>query len=136
VFGELRSASSGVLTQVVLGSIVMAAGAAVIALSSVSGSEHSRWQEAASREGAQYGVDAAYTQSRIAGENPAAFVRSRSWIDWLIVAVATAIIVWFALQARAPQIALNGGWALLLIAATVVMLGAAGTALWRTTRFN
>ncbi|HEY0528659.1 MAG TPA: GRP family sugar transporter [Gemmatimonadaceae bacterium] len=136
VFGELRTASSGILTQVVLGSVVMAAGAAVIALSSVSRSEHSRWQEAASREGAQYGVDADYTQSRIAGENPAAFVRSRSWIDWLIVAVATAIIVWFALQARAPQIALNSGWALLLIAATIAMLGAAGLALWRTTRFN
>ena len=136
VFGELRTASSGILTQVVLGSIIMAAGAAVIALSSVSRSEHARWEEAALREGASYGVDPEYTQARIAGENPEAFRRRRSWIDWLVVAVATAIIVWFAVQARAPQIALNGGWATALVIATLAMLAAAGVSLWRTTRFN
>ena len=137
VFGELHAASGSVLAQVVGGSVVMAIGAGVIALSSVSRSEHARWQEAAEREGARYGVRADYTQARIAGEAGAiGATRRRSALDWTVVAVATAIIVGFALVARAPQISIHGGWALALIVATLAMLVAAGSALWRATRFN
>ena len=50
VFGELRGASGSVLAQVIGGSLVMAAGAGVIALSSVSKSEHAHWQKAAASE--------------------------------------------------------------------------------------
>jgi drug/metabolite transporter (DMT)-like permease len=135
VFGELRGASRAVLSQVIGGSLVMAVGAGIIALSSVSRSEHLRWEEKALEEAERYGVDARYTRARIAGED-AGGKRRRTWIDWLVVTVATLIIVAFALVARAPQIAVRGGWALALIVATVGMLGAAGTALWRTTRFN
>jgi drug/metabolite transporter (DMT)-like permease len=136
VFGELRSASHSVLAQVVGGSIVMAIGAAVIALSSVSGSEHLRWQRAAASEGERYGVDPEYTRSRLAGQDVMSIVRRRSWIDWLVVSVATATIIGFALLARPPQIALRWEWALALVIATVGMLAGAGVALWRTTRFN
>ena len=136
VFGELRASSQSVMVQVIAGSIVMAAGAAVIALSSVSRDEHRRWQEAAAREGAHYRVDPEYTQARIAGEDPHSLGRRRTWIDWLVVAIATAIIVWFALQARTPEISLNPASALALVLATLAMLIAAAAALWRTTRFN
>ena len=136
VFGELRGASHSVLTQVIGGSIVMAVGAAVIALSSVSRSEHLRWQKAAASEGARYGVDPEYTRSRIAGENTTSTPRRRTWIDWLVVGVATATIIGFALVARAPQIALQSGWAVVLVLATLGMLVGVGSALWRTTRFN
>jgi hypothetical protein len=135
VFGELRGASRAVLSQVIGGSLVMAVGAGIIALSSVSRSEHLRWEEKALEEAERYGVDARYTRARIAGED-AGGKRRRTWIDWLVVTVATLIIVAFALVAKAPQIAVRGGWALALIVATVGMLGTAGTALWRTTRFN
>ena len=136
VFGELRGASHSVLAQVIGGSIVMAFGAGVIALSSVSRSEHLRWQKAAASEGARYGVDPEYTRSRIAGEDTSSIVRRRTWIDWLVVSVATATIIGFALVARAPQIALRSEWAAVLIVATLVMLVGVGVALWRTTRFN
>src|SRR5947209_15830435 len=56
VFGELHNASGSVLSKVVGGSLVMAIGAGVIALSSVSRTEHARRQEAAGREGARYGA--------------------------------------------------------------------------------
>jgi drug/metabolite transporter (DMT)-like permease len=135
VFGELRSASSSVLAQVIGGSLVMAVGAGIIALSSVTRSEHARWEEAAVDEAKRYRVDTRYTRARIAGED-AGGKRRRTWIDWSVVAVATAIIVAFALVAKPPQIALNGGWALLLVLATLAILVAAATALWRTTRFN
>src|SRR6202049_2272261 len=135
VFGELRGAPNSVLAQVIGGSLVMALGAGIIALSSVSRSEHSRWQQAAAKEGSRYGVDPEYTRSRIAGES-ASIVRRRTWIDWLVVSVATATIIGFALVARAPQIALAWTWAALLVIATLGMLAGAGVALWRATRFN
>jgi drug/metabolite transporter (DMT)-like permease len=135
VFGELRGASSSVLTQVIGGSVVMAIGAGIIALSSVTRSEHARWEEAAIEEAKRYRVDTSYTRARIAGDD-AGGKRSRTWIDWAVVTIATAVIAGFALVARPPQIALNTGWALLLVAATVGMLVAAATALWRATRFN
>jgi hypothetical protein len=135
VFGELRSAPHSVLAQVIGGSLVMALGAGIIALSSVSRSEHSHWQQAAAKEGDRYGVDPEYTRSRIAGES-ASIVRRRTWIDWSIVSVATATIVGFALVARAPQIALEWKWAAVLVIATLAMLSGASVALWKATRFN
>jgi len=135
VFGELRSARGAVLAQVIGGSVVMAVGAGLIALSSVSRSEHLRWEEAAAREGDRYRVDPEYTKARIAGES-AGVLRHRSWIDWLVVAIASAVIIGFALIARAPQIDVQIGWTVALVVATVAMLVIAGGALWRATRFN
>ena len=136
VFGELRSAPHSVLAQVIGGSMVMALGAGIIALSSVSRSEHSHWQQAAAKEGDRYGVDPEYTRSRIAGES-ASIARRRTWIDWLVVTVATATIIGFALLvARAPQIALEWKWAAVLVTATLGMLAGASVALWKATRFN
>jgi hypothetical protein len=108
----------------------------VIALSSVSRKEHLHWQDAAAREGERYGVDPEYTSSRIAGEDVGSAQRRRTWVDAAVVIVATAIIVGFALVARAPQISLNWGWALALVAASVAIVAATGSALWKTTRFN
>ncbi len=134
VFGELRGAPHGVLTQVVLGSIVMAVGAGVIALSSVTHREHQRWRERASAEGARYGVDPEYTAAAVAGQGSAR-VHRRSLLDWLIVAGATAVLVAFASMARAPQIAVNWTWVVVLAIAMAALLTACGVALWRTTRF-
>jgi drug/metabolite transporter (DMT)-like permease len=136
VFGELRGASHTVLTQVIGGSIVMAIGAGVIALSSVSRKEHLHWQNAAEREGDRYGVDPEYTRARIAGEDVNTGKRRRSWIDVAVVVVATAIIVGFAIVARAPQISLHAGPALALVVVSLAIVGVAASALWRTTRFN
>lgn len=136
VFGELRGAPHSVFTQVIGGSLVMAIGAGLIALSSVSRTEHLRWEDAALREGDRYRVDASYTRARMAGEDAGSIRRKRTWIDWSVVSVATATIIAFALVARPPQISLNWGWAALLAIATLAMLAGAGVALWRTTRFN
>jgi hypothetical protein len=135
VFGELHDAPRAVLAQVVGGSLVMAIGAGLIALSSVSRSEHLRWEDAAAREGGRYAVDPEYTRLRIAGESAGA-VRRRTWVDWLVVGFASAIIIAFAVAARPPQIQLHIGWTAALVVATVAMLGGAGGALWRATRFN
>lgn len=136
VFGELRGAAHSVLAQVVGGSVVMALGAGLIALSSVSRKEHAHWQDAAEREGDRYGVDREFTRARIAGEDAGGSGRGRSWIDFAVVGIATAVIIGFAIVARAPQIPLRWGWAVALVVATLGMLAVVGTGLWRTTRFN
>lgn len=136
VFSELRGSSSTLFTQVLGGSVVMALGAAVIALSTVSRREHERWRETAAREAERYGVDAGFTRASAMGESAHATAFGRGWIDWTIVGGATAVLVGFASVARAPQIHAHWGWASALV---VVMLGVAvacGAALWRTTRFS
>jgi hypothetical protein len=114
----------------------MALGAGVIAMSSVREGEHRRWQEAAARESERYGVDPAYTRARAAGEELHATPNRRTWVDWLVVGVATAILIAFAAMAEAPQIALRWGWAAALTAAMLAILVGCGLALWRTTRFT
>ena len=136
VFGELLGGTRALYTQVIGGSLVMALGAGVIALSSVRQGEHRRWQEAAARESERYGVDAAYTRARSAGEEPDATRLERTWVDWLLVGVATATLIAFAAMAEAPRIALRWEWAAALTAVMLVILVGAGVTLWRTTRFS
>jgi drug/metabolite transporter (DMT)-like permease len=134
VFGELRGAGHASLVQVITGSLVMALGALVIALSSVSRDEHAQWEKAAERQGVEYGIDPEYTRSRLAGNQGMTY--RRTWVDWLVVIVATAVIIAFASMARAPQIAVQWRWAVVLVVVMIGALAACGIALWRTTRFS
>jgi drug/metabolite transporter (DMT)-like permease len=136
VFGELLGGTRALYTQVIGGSIVMALGAGVIALSSVREGEHRRWQEAATRESERYGVDPAYTRARAAGEELDTARHRRTWVDWLVVALATVILIAFAAIAEAPRIALRWGWAAALTGVMLAILVGSGLALWRTTRFS
>ena len=136
VFGELLGGTRALYTQVIGGSIVMALGAGVIALSSVREGEHRCWQEAAARESERYGVDPAYTRARAAGEELGTTRHPRTWVDWLVVASATAILIAFAAIAEAPRIALRWDWAAALTGVMLAILVGSGLALWRTTRFS
>ena len=125
--------------QVIGGSLLMAAGAGAIALSSVTGKEHGRWHETAHREGKRYGVSADYVQAGLAGEDSnvdTTGTRARSWLDWGIVAVATAIFIGLAAMSRVPDIALNWTAISLLSAILLIFLAACGAALWKATRFS
>ncbi|HET7296388.1 MAG TPA: EamA family transporter [Gemmatimonadales bacterium] len=136
VFGELRGRPGVTYTEVIGGSVLMALGAAAIALASATGAEHRRWQEAAEREGSRYGVDPAYVRAALAGEGAAATSARRTWLDWTLVGVATAVIAVFGVIARVPELSLAWGWVALLGAAMLAMLWGTGVLLWRTTRLN
>ena len=126
VFGELRGRGLSLYAEVVGGSVLMAAGAGAIALSSVSAKEHGRWGEAAHREGDRYGVASDYVQAGLAGEECTAAVSAnvgRSWLDWGIVLVVTAIFVALAGVARVPNIAVDWRAVALLSAILVVVPG-------------
>lgn len=139
VFGELRGRGLSLYAQVIGGSLLMAAGAGAIALSSVTGQEHVRWREAALREGKRYGVSADYVQAGLAGEDSNvknSGKRVRTWLDWTIVVVTTAIFVGLAALSRVPDLALNWNAITVLSAILLIFLVACGTALWKATRFS
>jgi drug/metabolite transporter (DMT)-like permease len=139
VFGELRGRGLSLYALVIGGSLLMAAGAGAIAFSSVTGKEHGRWHEAAHREGKRYGVSAEYVQAGLAGEDSNSDTmgnRDRTWLDWSIVALATAVFIGLAAMCRVPEIALNWTAVSLLSAILLAFLGACGTALWKATRFS
>jgi glucose uptake protein GlcU len=132
VFGELAGGGRG---AVIAGSLLMAAGAGAIAFASAPAREYRRWQEAGARESARYGVDPAYVAARMAGDDVSP-ARTRRLLDWILVLVATAVIVTFAAFARVPALPVNWGWAAALTLALFGFLAAGGVALWRATRFG
>jgi drug/metabolite transporter (DMT)-like permease len=137
VFGELADAGGVVVARVVGGSLLMAAGALAIALSSAPLREHRSWRMAAEREAERYGLDRAWVLARLEGYDPDAAETSRrnGW-DWLLVAMATATFVLAGTVAEAPGLPFRLDAALWIVAASLVLLVTAALALWRTTRFG
>jgi drug/metabolite transporter (DMT)-like permease len=137
VFGELHGHGHSVYAQVIGGSLLMMAGVAAIAFSSATSSEQTCWKEAAHRESQRYNIEADYVEARMDGRQSASETKpSRTAIDWLLVAAATAIFAYFGATARLPQIPLNWPPALILSAATLTLLLVCGVTLHRTTRFH
>ncbi len=135
VFGELHGLTGNIYAEVIGGSLLMAAGAVAIACSSASESEYSSWKEAAQRETQLYGINPDYVMARMEGRdvNPTA---RRSWFDWLLVGGATLIFVVLGWMARVPHMEIHMGWLTALSVAMLVVVVAAGFALWRLTKFT
>ncbi len=137
VFGELHGRSQTTYMEVIGGSLLMTLGVGAIALSSASGEEQRHWKDAAKREGERYGVSAEFVTARFEGRQAVGEARpSRSLVDWLLVAVATAILVGFATVARVPQFSFRWGPALVLTVTLLVLLFFCARKLWRTTQFH
>jgi drug/metabolite transporter (DMT)-like permease len=137
VFGELRGSGASTYLQVVGGSLLMMLGVGAIAFSSAAGKEQAQWQEASRRESRRYNIAEDYVEARMQGMQMTGEVRPpRTVWDWMLVAVATGIFIFFATLARAPRMSFHLGPAILLVTATLVLLLVCGTTLWRTTRFN
>jgi len=131
VFGELRGGNHQSLAQVIGGSLLMALGAGAIALSSAEKHEQSRWREAAQRETQRYGLDSSYVESRFMGEQPA---YKRTWLDFLLVGIAVAVIVFFARVAEVPQIQPHWGIMAALVVAMLALAVPVVVGLWRTSQ--
>jgi drug/metabolite transporter (DMT)-like permease len=138
VFGELHGMAAGHYARVITGSLLMAAGAGAIALASVTRSEHAHWREAAQREATRYGISDEFLNSGLQESSTAgrSNAPSRSWMDWLLVAVASGIFLYLASVARAPQISFSWPALLLLSLALLASLLATAVVLYRTTRFQ
>jgi drug/metabolite transporter (DMT)-like permease len=137
VFGELHGSHTSTYVQVIGGSLLMMLGVGGIAFSSATGKEQEQWREAAQREGRRYGISAEFLDARLQGKSLGQEARAeRSWVDWLLVAFATAVFIFFASIARAPAIAIHWGAVTALSLASVALLVACGWRLWSTTEFR
>jgi drug/metabolite transporter (DMT)-like permease len=137
VFGELHGRAHSVYAQVIGGSLLMMAGVAAIASSSATNSEQTQWKRAAHRESQRYSIESDYVEARMDGRQSVNEAKpSRTAIDWLLVAAATAIFAYFGATARLPQLQLNWPPAVILSAATLALLLICGLTLHRTTRFH
>ena len=137
VFGELHGKSQATYLLVIGGSLLMILGVGAIAASSATGREQAMWKEAAIRESQRYGVPIDYVEARFEGRQSMNEVPPRrSWIDWLLVLVATSILLGFASVARVPDLPMRWEPALALTLISVALLLVCGRKLWRTTRFH
>jgi drug/metabolite transporter (DMT)-like permease len=137
VFGELGGRGRSVQMMVVLGSLIMIAGALAISFGEAPSEEHASWRRAMHRECERYGLQTAEVESALTGEDP---INSRAgvrrWWDSLIVAAAVGIFVWLGTWAKRPPLAMNTSWAIVLVLAMLAFLAACGTLLWKRTRFS
>src|ERR1700722_15063077 len=137
VFGELHGSGASTYMQVIGGSLLMMVGVAAIAFSSATGAEQVEWAAATERECRRYGMDNRFVAARMQGEDVSGETRGRRRaVDWVVVAVATGVFVYFATLAHAPSLPFNGGIAVLLSGAIFILVVVCGFTLWRTTRFN
>jgi drug/metabolite transporter (DMT)-like permease len=135
VFGELHGMAAEHYLRVIGGSLLMAAGAGAIAFASVTRSEHAHWHKATEREGIRYGINRDYLEAGMSESSSAGSPR-RSWVDWILVATASAIFLYLASVARAPQISVNWPALCLLSLALLASLLATAVVLYRTTGFQ
>ena len=124
VFGELHGSGASTYMQVIGGSLLMMLGVGAIALSSATGTEQAQWQEAALRECRRYGLDKEHVAARMQGAQASGESRSsRSPLDWLLVAVASGVFIYFATLAHAPSLPFHGLVAVLSSLAILILLG-------------
>jgi drug/metabolite transporter (DMT)-like permease len=136
VFRELRGATHSIYVQVAGGSVLMALGALAISLSSATEQEHSTWRDAADREGRRYGVEGEYVRAGLEGRSFGSASNGRTIVDWLLILGTSAVFIALAGMARLPHLEIGLGWAMVLIAAMLVLMVTGALALWRTTRFR
>lgn len=137
VFGELAHVSDEGRWLILLGSLLMIAGAVFISTAAAPAREQQSGRDAISRECEKYGLrfeDCVAAQlGSMHGDDEK---RPRPWWDYAIVACAVAVFLWLGLQVKTPPLVMNFAWTGALC---VVLLFAAlgcGWLLWKRTRFS
>ncbi|MGA9244265.1 MAG: GRP family sugar transporter [Silvibacterium sp.] len=136
VFGELAGVDRSHRVIVIAGSIIMILGALAISTAVASSEEHKSTNEALLRECNRYKLDyyrALMAQAGIEDEKQAS--SKKRWWDYLIVALAIGLFVWFAWGATLPPLAMNMKWVAGLCLALAILLFGGGWALWKRTKF-
>jgi drug/metabolite transporter (DMT)-like permease len=136
VFGELHGLTAGVYAEVIGGSLLMAAGAVAVALSSAGENEYASWKEAAQREAELYGIKPDYVITRMEGREVPSTGPRRTGLDYFLISAATIIFVALGAMVRVPNMHIQMGWLATLSVLTVLMLLACGSSLWRVTKFS
>lgn len=135
VFGELNGQNFHDRSMVILGSLVMIAGALAISFAEAPETEKTSWKEAAKRECVRYGLVEERVYAALRGEEVNTGT-GRKWWEWVVALAAVGIFVWLALGAHRQPIEADTTWIAILSAASLVMLVTSGYYLWKRTRFS
>jgi glucose uptake protein GlcU len=136
VFGEFAHFSR--LTEVIIfsASALMILGALAISTAAASSAERESCVRAITRECSWYEMDPLEAIAQQNGQEPSAIAaHRRRWWDYAILLGALTVFLRLAFYARRPPLAINYGFASLLIAVMFLFLAAGGWALWKYTRF-
>ncbi len=136
VFGELSGRDAGHQVMIIVGSVVMIAGAIAISRAEAPASEQSCWHAALARECTRYGLDPVRVRAAVRGEDPLGEGAGRSGWEAFIIAVAIGIFIWLACLAKLPPLKIHAFWGWLIGIASVILLLAAASMLWKRTRFS
>jgi glucose uptake protein GlcU len=136
VFGEFAHFSWPTEIIIFSASALMIVGALAISTAAASSAERESCVCAITRECSWYQMDSAEAIAQQNGEEPAAIAaHRRRWWDYAILLGALAVFLRLAIYARRPPLAINFGFASLLIGVMFLFLVAGGWSLWRYTRF-
>jgi EamA-like transporter family protein len=134
VFGELEHADASHRLLVIVGSVIMILGALAVSTAIATEREHGSIEQSVVRECDRYGLDYGRVSRAFAGAGELA-PTGRSWWDYVIVAAAVGVFVWFGTMARVPTLSMNYFWVMILAGLLVLAVAVCGWTLWKRTRF-
>jgi drug/metabolite transporter (DMT)-like permease len=138
VFGELAGKSGSTQALVIVGSLMMIAGAVAISFAEAKDTERASWKLAMMRECDRYNLDPKRVAAQLHGEDMVGQDGGiqRHWLEWLVVAAAIGTFVWFGMNAHGEPLPINVPWMLVLVALSLSFLVVCGWTLWKRTRFS
>jgi drug/metabolite transporter (DMT)-like permease len=137
VFGELTEMGAAARALVIVGSVIMIAGATAIGFAEAKGEEQSSWKKAVQRECDRYGMDGERVTAILQGHDPLSEERpKRHWWEVLVVLAAIGVFIYLAASASPQMVAIHRGWMVVLGMASMVLLVLCGGLLWKRTRFS
>jgi glucose uptake protein GlcU len=136
VFGEFVHFSRSTQVIIFSASALMILGALAISSAAASAGERASCIQAITRECGRYNMDLSQTIAAQNGEEPtSSYAHRRHWWDYVILVCALGVFALFAVYAKRPPLAINYGYAMMLVGVMLLFLVAGGWALWKYTRF-
>jgi glucose uptake protein GlcU len=136
VFGELAHADAAHKLLVVAGSLVMILGALIVSTAVATEREHASTHDTLVRECERYNLDYERVHDAYGGREGGARDERRGWWDYAILAAASGVFVYLALNAKAPSLDMNMAWVWVMTGVAAATACGCGFALWKTTRFS
>lgn len=136
VFGEFVHFSISTRILILSASLLMILGALAISTAVAPAGERAFCVQAIARECTRYGID---LEECIAAQNgvevTSSYTYRRHWWDYMILACAVGVFVWFAAYAKRPPLVINYDFVMVLTGVLALFLAAGGWALWKHTHF-
>ena len=136
VFGELAGADRVHRWLVVIGSLIMIAGALAVTTAVATEKEHASMREALVRECARYNLDYDRVALSYSGNEVRTVTEGRAWWDYPILACSIGVFIWLGVNAQVPTLTMNFAWVGSLSVILIVAAAGCVWVLWRKTRFT